>query len=634
MANYMQIFSALGGGRNLRRVPSKSDRIWSFSLLRIGLLVYLITYGFFGYGSEASIDQPLSLLPPALGALLMLLGTLWKSIPDARIRISVDEVSSMAYQFLLFSLLGTIVFLLFGERELNLDELSFTRLATTHTREIILRSVDIGGDEEVAQITQVLSIVIVAGLAVLSYVAIWRPSEPRSAFFFVGAIVLVFQIFYSLFGGWGWGYTETPWIALLLAGSVGGFLSLTLKLVPVLMLTLGVTIFNTLQRRNGVGRVTRLLSAFTLLFSPSILSGIGEVDHVVFGFLGGAIVIPVLMANPSIVTLQKIVFVLSLGLLFRITLVGLLIFAIAYLFVKWRAERPRGTWIKLVPALMFTAPYLSGFALFPPVVTEIGELAPLTEFDLTVATSSVLLASSQAGYSALILLAAAILISWRRPPWIALGAFLLLYSFYFYFYSLLQTGISTQPKYATEWLAWILFFSLSAVTNSTNSGRNFGLFARVASSLTLLLLLVASSYQNFFQNLPRTHASNFVLDAAELRPKSWGIRYVHDHLSLSSIENCVPVGPLFGGTNELLHGRSVAAFRFSEVWHYRMQAKQTLGGGDWMSLDPSLAESGEVRCLYGLESSFTGFAAGEWLDWEIHFAHGSDPDRLIILTRQ
>ena len=609
--------------------------MYSFSLVRIGLALSLTTYGLFGYGSEITVSEPFSPIVASLGLALSIVMGLWKSIPSLNVQVKGSDLRFIVSHFGVLAIMTSASYLVFGERELNLDELAFSRLTTTHAREVIMRWGAINGEWSSSDTAQFLSFLLVLAWLALSWVLAFQPRRLNRAFLLTGFFVFASQIVYSFLGGWGWGYAEVSWFPYLIAGSFFGFSAFSLKIFSALLVSFGLALLIFLLTRQGISLAISYTIAMVILFNAFTLANLGEIDHVVYGFILGCVAIPIILSKPSVDLLTKLVALLTLAVLFRITLIGILFFALTLLAVRLKSSKSstRLVALNLLPFVVIIAPYIVGFVLFPAVLSSVSDLVPtsgnLTLLDFTGWNRF----AQEFGLMFGAVFALALLLSLRNRVALLLGGFLVVYSLFVYFYALIAVSISTQTKYALEWQSWLLIFSLTVIslkTKGTNRAASHQMF--LVAGLGSMALGTLSAVA--LQNLPRSPETRLTYFNQEIRTASWGLSEIQDFLAESNIGSCTPVGPLFGGTNELLAGRSVNAFRYAETTYWTLQKSQVNQFSDWLTLRPAVADASSTNCLYGRTSSFVGLELGSWKNWTLEHASSNNEDQMLVLLRK
>jgi hypothetical protein len=604
---------------------------FNLSGIRVSLALYLLAFGLYGYGSDLQILDPLSFLPLASGLLLSFffatrpIGYFKKWTYQVCLRLKHLVALPSALVLLILATSNSL------EDELVGDELSYLQLTVAHSLRVAELLPFLDQASEIGPLLQTLSFLLIAGFIVpaLFFVAL---APIRMTIVAVAIIVAAFQIAFSVMGGWGWGYAKVAWFPYLLPVSLLGPHSTVFRFTSLVIVAIGFTALFFTLRSLGLGAFTRATVVFLLIALPVPALFYSSLDHIVY-FLAIALPAAVfLLSRPSDQSLELIFLVLSVAVLFRISIAFLLL-AIALWVVgdKPYAKNLERLWRMAQPSLLLLVPYGLGVAFATPVLSNIAgpsnsievqldEIMGIFVQQLGVVESVVVLC----------LLASAVIFSSRRAPIVVF--IVLLASFYFL---LLQpSGLAGVAKYSVEWALSLFLLALARMGMVIQRLRGKHIQKIVQASAFALIGVVAflSSTSSFEANLfPKPNSA-----AAELNiytPK--GYEEAQDFLAQANITECAPVGVVYGAGNEILANRTLGVVKFAKKAHAELQDAQIAKGSNWTLLSAEAANSSRFNCLYGSLDAFELLDSKDWGEWTVTFGKSNlvRGEKAIVLQR-
>jgi len=614
--------------------PSRSLRI---NATRIALFAYFLTFGFFGYGSGIHLDSPTTWVPALAGLLATLSLSFSKFDLNIFLSLKVKALRGMQIQYLVILAVLSLILWPSIPGELANDELAYVRLASTHAREFVGRFDVFDSSMSSSTAVQIVSVlVLVFVLAPVGAVIYLAPL--KRAIIFASLTSFVFQLGYSVFGSWGWGYPEISWFPYLFTSSIFGLSPVVFTMTSVSLVALGLLgLFRGLERFD-IGQALRILIVGVVATLPIPTLFFSSVDHVIYFAIFGLPGLLIMVSKPDYQRLRFGVLLLSVGVLFRITLVVPLLVMIVLFLISCR-EQKRSLWVELRshPGLILLIPYGAGFLLFPTVFSG-GVASALVQNGSSGRAS--FLGSLGGGLEQLgIILAFLVLVglfaSLLSIKNFAIGIVFLLSFLYLYFYVLAGAELGGELKYSAECLVILVAWSLLTITVLITRirGRKRNLLMRVLFVGFLALVLSTNVLTILNQNsLVRIEGS--LLRGQQPSP-AIGYMEAQNFLMAGETEMCTPVGVVYGASNELLAGRDISVYRNAEATFFEVQSAEITSGGSWTSVSASTLNETQIVCLYGSKDAFRGLSEEMWSDWTLVFPLESQLDSFSVrvLTR-
>ena len=577
------------------------------SLFRVVLVFYFLTFGAYGFGSDLDSANLFSYLPfmtgLALGVFSLAVNKAhWKTYET----VFQPRLRHAGTYLIVFALLVAIN-LESLTREAIADELSYIRLTNIHAIKI-LQNLDIfpasyssGSALQLTSLFFILSFLTPMALLVLKL-----PIRPAIALAFFGSSSL--QVFYSVLGGWGWGYAKVSWLPYLISTSLLGNDILVYRLTSLGIVALGFTAMFYSMRRLEIGTPWRLVVITALVTLPVASYYYSSIDHVIFSL---AFVLPALsflVKPPDSAEVKGLSVWLGLGAVFRLPisfLLGALAITRAGGLKSWL--NVRRDLVQIYPAMLLLLPYGMGVLVAPPVFSSSGTVSLDELFDFGLVVSVI---SEQLGLALLALLLFLVVLglignrlSFGIPIYLSIV-------FAFYFIILNNAGLVGEPKYKVEWAVCI--FALVLMAALYGSGNRKATVAKKLAKIAALLLLLGSTYATFTIVDPPLGPNGPELSGAV------GYGQIQRYLNLTNQLRCTPVGVVYGGGNEILAGRPLAVFLAAESGFAQISDTILESSGDWTVVRQEDVESLNLNCLYGSSDAFV--ALESWKGWEVTFA--------------
>ena len=601
--------------RTLKDISEKSICKLNLSGVRVSLAAYFLAFGLYGYGSDIQVLQPLSFLPLSSGLLVSLFFITrpsgyfekWTYLIDLRLKHISAFFSVLALLFLATSKsLGD---------ELVGDELSYLQLSVAHSLKISELLPFLDQSSAIGPMLQVLSIFLIAGFLApaLLFIAL---APLRMTIAAVAVSVSAFQIAFSFFGGWGWGYAKVAWLPYLLPISLFGPDAIVFRITSLMIVALGFTfLFFTLRTLNlsAIIRATVVLLLITLPVPALFYSSL---DHVVF-FV--AIAIPsvvFLLKRPSDRGFDLIFLVLSVAVLFRISISFLLLALVFWVLGdKPYAKNFSKLWRTAQPSLLVLIPYGSGVAFATPVLSNGGsptrgiELQPNELIGIFVEQ----LGAAESIFT-LGMLAAAVVFSSRRSPLV----FFMVLLGSFYLFILQPSGLVGVAKYSVEWALPLFLLALARLGMGVPklNGKPIHKIATACAFSLVAAVIFLSSHSSFEANFSSSPKST-VTELKTYTPLDY--EKAQDFLVESRITECAPVGVVYGAGNEILANRALGVVKFARAAHAELQAAQVAKTADWTILSAEVASSSRFKCMYGASYAFQDLESEDWDEWTVTF---------------
>lgn len=608
MSMYLEkvgLFSA----RPLFRLP--------FCGIRVALSVYLIVFGFFGYGSAIDFGQPQSAAPALAGLLVLLLFVrqdavrweLWTAFFDLRVK----HLFAFVAVFVVFLAVswGSL------DGELVGDELAYVGFSTTHATQLLERF-DFGMREwEARHAIQLSQIPFLAVLGTL----LWAIAKLRikSAIVFTAGAVLLAQSTFAVLGGWGWGYAEISWLPYMLTTAIFGVHSYTFAATSLAIVSFGVTLFFFGLQREGMPLLARVLAVLAVGLIPIPLLYFSSLDHVIYFMVFGLAAVPFLLQKLQAKQVHIGLLLVGLGVTFRLTV----LFVVLAFFVSAISSGSlarRESWANLFtnPALLILVPYGVGIVLFPPVFSS--EVSSGALESVGGIASSLPLITMQAGQLFLPILVIGILAGLATRQNLLPSLALLASMGVFFFGALGAAGLDGAPKYSVEWLPTALALSLALLGNAatwvaSKLPRKFDKRPLPWAFLITVAVTLAWLSSNWLgQSAEGLNRSN----AYAPQGFSHALAFIRD-----SGLDCVPVGVVYGNGNELLGGLSLDRANRSQEAFFEVQEISLRLDGSWTELSEKAAGLVSSDCIYGLSTSLVNYGNEGWAGWRTEFFHTS-----------
>lgn len=448
----------------------------------------------------------------------------------------------------------------------------------------------------------------------------------------------MFQVGYWFFGSWGWGYAALSWFPFLLTSSIFGFYPIVFSFTSVALVAAGLFAFYRGLERLGISQALRIVSVATVATIPLATPFFSAVDHVIYYAIFGLPALLIIASKPDYRNLKFGVLLLSVGVLFRITLVVPLLVMIILFLINCRRQN-KSLWAEIIshPGLMLLTPYGIGFLLFPPLFS--GGVASVLTHNQVV--SNELLGGplregiGEAGIFLSSLIIAGLLASLFSAKRLAISVTFVLTFAYLYLYVLAGTDLSGDPRYSAEWLltltAWSLILLLLLVVRfrrlkiSWIPVVSYLGFASLILSTNLLTIANQNSVVGIEGNLFRGKQPASVIGYMEAQA------FFERNPDLE----CTPIGQVYGASNELLAGRDISSYKRAIATFFEVQSSEVAAGGVWTSVSASTLEGLPISCLYGSRDAFNGIDSGMWEEWHVVFPVGIDLDvySVRVLTR-
>jgi len=612
----------LGSHELARRLHGVISKTWKFeiSAARMLLSAYLLTYGVFGYGSAIELNRPLTLVPAAVGVLCGFLVFAWlrRGGADWSLSVTLSLSGLLAFLLILAALVGLNLRRL-GD-ELVGDELAYALITHTHALEFLKFFPDSINDLEAAYLIRVASAIVIIVVTGFLWLCIWRRSV-AAAVVTTFAVTIGLQLFYSFFGGWGWGYAKVAWIPHLIGTAFLGLSSEGFRITSLMIVAMGLVVLLSTLKGFGAGKSLRWILVIAIIAMPAPSIYFSTVDHVHFFLVFAVPALYVLVHGLRSHDVNWLVPFLAIGVTLRITvafaLIGVLVVSGISRF--WpKTFRDSGPYVMSAALLL---PYFIGTLTNPSIA---GSFDWLNIQDQVSLIDLVQTLDSQVGLVYLgALIVGLVLFLIRGQPVAGLLVFTLFLVF-FYFIYLSESGLAGEYKYSLEWSVSLAVLSILVLADGIRKS------AGPLVSLALPGVLVVASLG---LSPALVSSQGELIDARNaLSP----VGYERALTALEPSEGCQPVGVVYGAANELLHGYTWATvFQVSET-HGQLQARIRNSGRDWRFAYADLAKELGIICLYGSKDSFPGLLKGAWESWDIVFFSGTvdSPREVVAIKRQ
>lgn len=599
-----------------------------FSGIRVALSVYLIVFGFFGYGSEIDLGQPKSVAPALAGLLVLVLfcrqdPSRW--LPwTTYLNLRVKHLSVFLVVFLLYlaASLGSL------NGELVGDELAYVGFSTTHATQLLERfDFGMGGWEarQAIQLSQFLFLTVLATL-------LWAIAKMKIkvAIAFTAGTVLVAQFAFAVLGGWGWGYAEISWLPYMVTTAIFGVHSFTYSATSLAIVSFGVTLLFFGLKRVGMSIWARVFAVATVGLIPIPLLYFSSLDHVIYFMVFGAAAVPFLIQKLEAKEVHIGLLLVGLGVTLRLTVLFVLLAVFANAMISGSFAR-RESWAKLFsnPAVLVLVPYGAGIALFPPVFSS--EVNSGVLGSLQGLSGSLPLITMQAGQLFLPMLVVGLLAGLLANQNLLPSLALLVSMSVFFFGALGAAGLHGALKYSVEWLPASVALSLALLGNALfQSASRFPKNSekRLRTSASLITVAVALTWLS----------SNWLGQTAEDLRRSnayapQGFSHAIAFIRESGLD-CAPTGVVYGAGNEVLGGLSLDRTISAHEAFLEVQATSLRVDGSWTALSEEAAKLVSSDCIYGLSASLVGYTNQGWSGWRTEFKHiNPDSSGVTVIRR-
>jgi hypothetical protein len=608
---------------SVKRNPS---RLIAIDITRVAVFIYFVTFGFFGYGSAIELHSVLTWIPALAGLVSgLLLGSSRQNLSIIW-SLKLSEAKKGALQYLaLLSVFGCTLWPSIGG-ELSKDELAHVRFASTHAREILVRLDLFESTMASSSAIQMLSFAVL--FLVIVPLALFIAFVPlKRMIISIAFVTFCFQVGYWFFGSWGWGYAEVSWFPFFVTSSIFGFHSLVFSLTSVAIVAAGLFAFFVGLQRLGINLFFRVMLVGTVATIPVVTPVFSSVDHVLYFAIFGLPALIIFASKPDYQRLKLGVLLLSVGVLFRITLIVPLVVMLVLFLMSCRNQK-RSVWREFQshPGVMLLAPYCVGFLIFPPLFSG-GVTSALAQTNMTGqewSASPLIDGIGQAGIFLSLLIIAGFVASLFSAKNFAISVTLVASFAYLYFFVLTGTGLTGDPRYTAEWLltltAWSLISLLLLAMRIRSLKVNWIPFASYLGVVAVMLStnLLTLAHQN----------SVISLDVQSLQGRqpvaTIGYMEAQAYIVSNVKTDCTPVGQVYGASNELLAGRDIASFKRAISTFFEVQAAEVAAGGIWTNVSASTLEALPISCIYGSKEAFNGIDLNLWEAWDVTFPRGSD----------
>ena len=599
---------------------------------RIALFAYFLTFGFFGYGSGINLALPTTWLPATIGLLATLSLAFSKSDLNIIYFVTARSLRGIQLQYLVILTALTLILLPSIPGELANDELAYIRLASTHAREFVGRFDSFDSSVESSTAVQIVSVLVLVFVVAPAAVVI-SLAPLKQSIIFVSLTSFAFQLGYSVFGSWGWGYPEISWFPYLFSSSILGFSPVVFTITSVSLVAIGLLALYRGLGGLGISQTLRTLIVAVVATLPIPTLFYSSVDHVIYFAIFGLPGLIIMASKPDYQKLRFGVLLLSVGVLFRITLVVPLLVMIVLFLISCR-EQKRSLLVELRshPGLILLIPYGVGFLLFPAVFS--GGVASALAQSGSSETESLLTSVGgglgQLGFFLTCLVLLGLFASLFSVKRFTINVVFLLSFAYIYFFVLAGAELSGESKYSAEWLVTLVTWGLLAITLLIQRTRGHMQNLLVGGlSIAFLTLILSTNV------LTILNQNSFVrIESGLLRGQhpSAAIGYMEaqNFLIAGKTEKCTPVGVVYGASNELLAGRNISVYLNAEATFFEAQAAEIASGGSWTLMSASTLNETQITCIYGSKDAFRGLNEGMWSDWTVVFPLEPERDKLSV----
>lgn len=603
---------------------------------RVILLVYFLAFGLLGYGSSLTLENPKSLVPALAGFAVSIVFALVNRRPSL---IWAFTKKSASKNLLTFLAVFALMLFLGRQRlasELFSDELAYVWISTTHAREILSRFGVFEGQADAGILVQFATLTVIACVIVFITVVI-SVKNTRFAIVSVATVTLCLQLIYSLFGGWDWHYADISWFPHMVAYSIFGLSPHIFALTSVVIVSVGFTALFRMTAKLELAVITRIILVLAVATLPTAVNFYASLDHIVYHLAFGLPILIELLRRPDIGRLRLTLLALSIGVVFRLTLVVLLFPVLVRLFKACKVEQ-RSLLRELIlsPGAILLVPYSLGIALHPPLSGQINSPIPLLGSANLIPNFAMLFGSIAGTEIAFILLLSAGFVSgvvYSRTRLETIGIFLS----YFLVYCVLlsDSGLENNPKYFLEWGVMLAAWSALALATLTQEHprRTRQKYTFQVISIAIFTMVTSANALSL-SSLPSWPGLGYGEQQKPLsRPVS---KYEETQLFLinKGHDNCTPVGYVSGATNELLYNRSLDSYLYAEKTFAQLKTAQLESGLGTAVVTEEILGKVSSTCFYGSRSDFDFSNTQSLQVWnEILIVEGRQSKDDIILIR-